>query len=110
MRVVAIGAHNSDGSSDICGLLLLPPTVATGYMTSDDRCYCGARGMHPVSTSPHSSDGSSDISRPLLLPPTVVMGYVTVDIVGHVAHAQLLLAPTVAMGILTSVTRRYWPP
>jgi hypothetical protein len=46
----------------------------------------------------------------LLLPPTVVMGYVTVDTVGYVARARLLLAPTVAMDILTSVTRRYWPP
>jgi hypothetical protein len=32
-RVDATSAHNSDGPSDISGLLLLPPTMATG------RCY-----------------------------------------------------------------------
>jgi hypothetical protein len=38
--------------TDISGTLLLPPTIATGHMTSDDRCYCWARGMHAVATDP----------------------------------------------------------
>jgi hypothetical protein len=38
-RVVATSTHSSDGLSDISKLLLLPPTVATCDMTSDDRYY-----------------------------------------------------------------------
>jgi hypothetical protein len=59
--------------------LLLPPTVATGSMISDDRCYCGTCGTHMVSTSPNSSDDPSDISELLLLPSIVAMGYMTSD-------------------------------
>jgi hypothetical protein len=59
--------------------LLLEPIAAMGHMTSDDRCYCGARGTRVVSTSPHSNDGLSDISGSLLLPPIVLMGYMTLD-------------------------------
>jgi hypothetical protein len=59
--------------------LLLVPTAVTGHMTSDDRCYCGARGTRGVSTSSHTSDRLSDISGSLLLPPIVVTGYVTSD-------------------------------
>jgi hypothetical protein len=38
--------------TDISGTLLLPPTIATCHMTSDDRCYCWARDMHAVATDP----------------------------------------------------------
>jgi hypothetical protein len=79
MRVVATSAHSSDGPSDINVLLLLPTTIAMGYMTSDDRCYYGARGTHVVSTRHHNNDGPSDISGLLLLPPAVEMGYMTLD-------------------------------
>jgi hypothetical protein len=65
--------------SDIKRPLLLPPIVATGSMTTDDRCYCGARGTRAVSTIPNSSDGPSDISGPLLLPSTVATGYMISD-------------------------------
>jgi hypothetical protein len=37
-HVGATSAHTNDGPSDISGPLLLPPTVATGDMTSNDRC------------------------------------------------------------------------
>jgi hypothetical protein len=37
-RASATSSHSSNGSSDISGLLLLPPTVAIGDMTADDRC------------------------------------------------------------------------
>jgi hypothetical protein len=74
MHMVATGAHSSDGSFDINGPLLLSPTVATGCMTTDDHCYCGAQCTCVVSTSPHSSDGHSDISGPSLLAPTREMG------------------------------------
>jgi hypothetical protein len=57
--------------------LLLAPTAVMGHMTSDDRCYCGARGTRTVATSGHNSDGLSDISGPLLLPPKVATGNMT---------------------------------
>jgi hypothetical protein len=41
----AMGTHNN-------GLFLLPPTVAMGHMTSDNRCYYWARGTRAVATSP----------------------------------------------------------
>jgi hypothetical protein len=46
-------------------------------MTSEDCCYCGARGTRAGATSTHSSDGLSNISGPLLLPPIVAMGNMT---------------------------------
>jgi hypothetical protein len=36
-RVISTSPHSNDGPSDINGPLLLPSTVATGYVTSDDR-------------------------------------------------------------------------
>jgi hypothetical protein len=60
-RAVATSAHSSDMLSDISGPLLLPPTVATGDMTSGDRCYYCARGMRVVATGTHSNNGSYDI-------------------------------------------------
>jgi hypothetical protein len=75
--VIGASAHNSDGSSDISRSLLLPPIIAMGSIISEDRCYCGARGMRVGATSAHSSDRTSDISGPLLLQPIVVMGYMT---------------------------------
>jgi hypothetical protein len=54
----ATSAHSSDEPSDISGLLLVPPTVAMGDMTIDDRCYYW---NVPVTTSTHSSDGPYDI-------------------------------------------------
>jgi hypothetical protein len=79
MHVGATSAHSSDGPSDISGLLLLPPTVATVYLTSDDCCYCEARGTHMVATNTHNSDRLSDISGPLLLQPTVATDYMASD-------------------------------
>jgi hypothetical protein len=38
--------------TDISGVLLLPPTVVTGHMTSDDRCYSWTHGTCVVATSP----------------------------------------------------------
>jgi hypothetical protein len=105
-RAGATNAHSSDGSSDISGPLIQPPTVATGDMTSADHYYCWSRGTRAVatgahstdglydikwplllwgtwharvSTSPHNSEGLSDINGSLLLPPTVVTGYMTSD-------------------------------
>jgi hypothetical protein len=52
MHMVSTRHQSSDKPSDISGLLLLPPTVVTGYMTSDDRCYYWARGTRMVVTSP----------------------------------------------------------
>jgi hypothetical protein len=66
-RAVATSAHSNDGQSDISGPLLLPPTIATGSMTSEDRCYYVARGTRVVADNAHSSDGSYDISGLLLL-------------------------------------------
>jgi hypothetical protein len=57
--------------------LLLAPTTAMDHMTSDDRCYCGARGMRTVASSTHISDELSDISGPLLLSPTVATSGMT---------------------------------
>jgi hypothetical protein len=54
----ATSAHSCDEPSDISGLLLVPPTVAMGDMTIDDRCYYW---NVPVTTSTHSSDGPYDI-------------------------------------------------
>jgi hypothetical protein len=48
-----------------------------GSMTSEDRCYCEARGTCAIAESAHSIDGQSHISRPLLLPPTLAMGSMT---------------------------------
>jgi hypothetical protein len=42
MCAIATRCHSSNRPSDISKLLLLPPTVAIGYMTSDERCYCWA--------------------------------------------------------------------
>jgi hypothetical protein len=74
-HTITTSTHNSDGWSDISGLLLLldmwhmlaptiamgtnisgllllPPTVAMGHLTSDDHCYYWARGTRMVATSP----------------------------------------------------------
>jgi hypothetical protein len=108
--------------SDISGQLLLPSTIATGYMTSNDHCSCWARGTRAVATSAHSSDESSDISGPLLLPLTVTTGYMTSDdhcynwahdtwVAATSPHSSdgssdisgpLLLPPIVVMGYMTS--------
>jgi hypothetical protein len=61
-------------------------------MTSEDRCYCGARDTRVVTTSAHSNDGPYDISGPLPLPPTSPS-----DIRG-----SLLLPPIVVIGSMTS--------
>jgi hypothetical protein len=66
-HMVAVSAHSSDRQSDINRSLLLPPTIATGSMTSEDHCYCGVRGTRAVADSAHSSDGPYGISGPLLL-------------------------------------------
>jgi hypothetical protein len=84
--VSATSTHSNDGLSDINGSLLLQHIIVTGYMISEDHCYCGARSTCAGATSSYSSDGLSNISEPLLLPPTV------------------------ATSVLTSVSRRYWPP
>jgi hypothetical protein len=98
-------------------------------MTSEDRCYFGARGMCVGATSAHSNDGPSDISGPLLLQPKIAAGYMTsVDHCYYRAcdtHAgaisthnsdgpsdisgPLLLQHTVTSGVLTSVACRYIP-
>jgi hypothetical protein len=72
-------AHRSDRSSDISRLVLLPPIMTTGHLTSASRCYCGARGTRAVPTSPNNSDGPSNISGSLLLPSIVAMDYMTSD-------------------------------
>jgi hypothetical protein len=64
---VAASAHSSDGQSDINRPLLLPPTIVTCSMTSEDRCYCGVRGTRAVADSAQSNDGPYDISGLLLL-------------------------------------------
>jgi hypothetical protein len=38
---VATSPHNNDGSSDISISLLLAPTVAMSFLTSDVHCYGG---------------------------------------------------------------------
>jgi hypothetical protein len=43
--------------TNISELLLLPPAVATGLLTSDDHCYCWAHGMRTVATSPTVATG-----------------------------------------------------
>jgi hypothetical protein len=50
MHVGATSAHSSNGPSDINRSLLLPPTIATCSMTSDDHCSCWAHGTHVVGT------------------------------------------------------------
>jgi hypothetical protein len=70
-------AHNSDMPSNINESLLLPPTIAMCYMTSDDHGYCWIRGMRVVADGPYSSDGCSDINGPSLLAPTVVTSIMT---------------------------------
>jgi hypothetical protein len=52
-RMVATSAYSSDKLSYMSGPLLLPPTVATGSMTSDDHFYYGAHGTRAVSISPN---------------------------------------------------------
>jgi hypothetical protein len=47
--------------------LLLAPTAAMNTMTSVDRCYCSTGGTRTVAASTHISDRHSDISGPLLL-------------------------------------------
>jgi hypothetical protein len=69
--------HSSERPSNISGSLQLPPTVATGYMTSDDCCYYWARDTLVAATSPHNNDGHSDISGPSLLAPTVATDTLT---------------------------------
>jgi hypothetical protein len=78
-RTVVVSIYSSDVSSNISRPLLLPPTIAMGYMTLDDHCYCGARGTRMASTRCNNSDGPSDISGLLLLPPAVETGYMTLD-------------------------------
>jgi hypothetical protein len=63
---VHVGAHSSDGQSDISELLLLSPTIMTGPMTSEDRCYYGLRGTRAVADSVHSSDGPSTATNSLI--------------------------------------------
>jgi hypothetical protein len=57
--------------------LMIAPIVVTGRMTSEEHCYCGARGTRVGATSVHNRDRSYDISRPLLLPPIMAMGRLT---------------------------------
>jgi hypothetical protein len=49
-HTIATSAHNSDEPSDISGSLLLPPTMATGYLTLEYCCYyggtCHGRGCY----------------------------------------------------------------
>jgi hypothetical protein len=78
---------------DISGLLLLPSAIVTGFMTSDDRCYCGARGTRVIADNAHSSNELYNISGSLLL-------FVT-------WHALSCYYPTVVTGVLTTVVRRY---
>jgi hypothetical protein len=59
---VPTSPNSSDGPSDISRSLLLPSTVVMGDMTSDECCYCWARGIHVIATSPYSSVDCSDIS------------------------------------------------
>jgi hypothetical protein len=61
MHAGATSAHISDGPSDISGPLLLPPTVATDDMTSDDCCCYWAHDTHAVATGAHNNDGPYDI-------------------------------------------------
>jgi hypothetical protein len=61
MHVGATSSHSSNGPSNISGPLLLPVTMAMGYLTSVSCCYHVARGMSAVPTSPNSSDGLHDI-------------------------------------------------
>jgi hypothetical protein len=80
-------------------------------MTSDDRCYYGARGTCAGATSAHSSDGPSDISEPLLLPPTITTDYMTSgDRRYGGACAWLLQAPTAATGRLILAGRCCYHP
>jgi hypothetical protein len=74
MHVGSNSPHSSDELSDISKPLLLSSIVATGYITSDDCCYCWARGTHVIATSPHSSDGRFDTCCPSPLAPTVTTG------------------------------------
>jgi hypothetical protein len=119
--VVSTSANNSNVPFDISRPLLLPPTIATVYMTLENRCYYGARGMCMGATSAHSSDGSSNISGPFLLSPTVATGYMTSeDHCYYGAHGTRVGATSmhnsdgpsniVAMGVLTLVDCWYWPP
>jgi hypothetical protein len=56
-HMVIASAHSSDGPSDINGLLLLSPTIASGSITSEDHCYCGARGTRRGANCVHTSMG-----------------------------------------------------
>jgi hypothetical protein len=76
-RAVAASAHSNDGYFDINRPLLLLPTLAMTFMTSDDHCYYGACGTRVGATSTNSSNGQSAISGPLLLLPAVAMGDMT---------------------------------
>jgi hypothetical protein len=96
-RESATSAHSCDRASDISGPLLLALIVAMDDVTSDDHCYCWARGMCTVAIGAHSSNVPYDIRGPLLL-------------WGHVAHTRFLLAPIAVTGSLTSVGYCYYHP
>jgi hypothetical protein len=91
--VVVASIHINDGQSDISGLLLLPSAIVTDFMTSEDRCYCGARGTRVIADNAHSSNELYNISGSLLLFGTW--------------HALSCYYPTVVTGVLTTVVRRY---
>jgi hypothetical protein len=69
-RAISSSPNSSDRPSDISGLVILPSTTVMVNMTSDDHCYCSARGTRAIATS----DGHSDTSGLSLLTPTVVIG------------------------------------
>jgi hypothetical protein len=56
-HAVTASVYSSNGQSDINGLLLLPPIILTGSMTSEDRCYYRACGTCAIVDSARSSDG-----------------------------------------------------
>jgi hypothetical protein len=63
-------------------------------MTSDDHCYCWARGTRVVATSSHNNDVCSDISGPLALAPIVATGKWSVAtglLVAMASHPLLLV-------------------
>jgi hypothetical protein len=127
---VAASTHSYDLHSNISTPLLLPPTIATGSMTSEDHCNCGERGTHVVADRAHNSNRVYGISGPLLLPPTIETGSVTSDDhcycgargtrVGTTSTQSrdglsdiirpLLLPPTMAAGHLTSASYCYYHP
>jgi hypothetical protein len=88
--MVSTSPNSSDRLSDISGPLLLPSTIATDYMTSDDCCYYWAHVMRAVATRLHSSDERCDNSDLSLLAPTVATGKRSVAIGLPVATGYLI--------------------